>query len=436
MTEQVGLLDRARLRRKLGDEKLRAEKLGILHDIGTAIASSVEVEVILARVVEAASYITHAEEASLLLLDEKTKELYLRAQKGLGEKYARGFSIRIEDSIAGEVIKTAKPQRLASEDQNLKVVTGYMVNSIVYVPVTIRGRVIGVLSVDNKIDTRSFSKDDENLLSFLAGYSAIALENAHLMEELDSQSHVLSDLYGIGQIKPSSQLDLNAVSVVLYQSPELVPSKTLLPQHLSTMVDPYLRTLTTIQHLIDEIEGKSPTRIEVLAITHDLPAIASVKGIHRAVEIINQTVVPWKKESAESMAQFLLKEKETAVRKAETEVLEARAWLAEDKLEEEQLRTEVAIQRAEVEALRWQNEHQRLKLQHKKIDLALDFILQVNPDLSTQETIAYVVRLLPDLDHLIASPLQVCTAREHQNGETLEATTVIPSETQRLQIVQ
>ena len=47
-------------------------------------------------------FITQAEEGSLLLLDEETQELNLRAQKGLGDRYARDFRIRIDDSLAGE----------------------------------------------------------------------------------------------------------------------------------------------------------------------------------------------------------------------------------------------------------------------------------------------------------------------------------------------
>jgi len=434
--EQIGLLSRARLRRALGDEKLKTEKLRVLHGIGTAIASAMEVDVILTRVVEAASFITEAEEASLLLLDEETDALYLRAQKGLGEKYARGFSIRTEDSIAGDVIRTGTPQRLASSDQNLKVVTGYMVNSIVYVPVIIRDAVIGVLSVDNRSDSRSFTDDDENLLSILAGYSAIALENARVLDELNNKAQAVSEMYGIDKIEPIPEIDLDSVSIVLSQSPELSPSKALLPQHLATIVDPYLSTIANVQHIIDEIEGRNPTKVRILAITHDLPTIASIEGVQKAVETINQTIVPWKQEITESMAQLLVQEKETKVRKAEAEVFDARARATKAGFEQEQLLTEAAIYQAEAERLNWEHERSRLELQHQKIQLALDFVTQIEPDLPTPEAIAYVVRLLPALDHIIASPLQVCSARERRNEDTASATTTQLDAKPKLQVVR
>ena len=81
-----------------------------------------------------------------MLVDPKTNELYLRAEKGLGEKQARGFNVKIEDSLIGSVVRTGKPvvmARGASQDARLKVVTGYLVNALLYVPLAVRGHIIG-----------------------------------------------------------------------------------------------------------------------------------------------------------------------------------------------------------------------------------------------------------------------------------------------------
>jgi GAF domain-containing protein len=79
--EQMGLLKRAELQHEFRQVKLRAKKLQALHSIGTAIASALDLEAVLTRIVEAAVFITDAEQGSLLLLDEQTKALNLRAQK-------------------------------------------------------------------------------------------------------------------------------------------------------------------------------------------------------------------------------------------------------------------------------------------------------------------------------------------------------------------
>ena len=124
MARQLGLLERAKLEQEFDQAREMAEKLRILHGLGMAIASAMELEQVLTRIVEAAVFITQAEEGSLLLLDEKTQELNLRAQKGLGDRYARDFRIRVEDSLAGEVLQTGRPRRLTSSERSVKVVTG------------------------------------------------------------------------------------------------------------------------------------------------------------------------------------------------------------------------------------------------------------------------------------------------------------------------
>jgi len=183
MAKQLGLLERAKLEQEFDQAKERAAKLSILHNLGLAIASEMELEQVLTRIVEAAVFITEAEEGSLLLLDEGTDELHLRAQKGLGDKYARGFRIPVQDSLAGEVLRTGKAQNLTGPEGSVKVVTGYLVNAILYVPVAIKGRVMGVLAVDNQSSAEPFTDDDEGLLLVLAGYAAIALGNARRLEE-------------------------------------------------------------------------------------------------------------------------------------------------------------------------------------------------------------------------------------------------------------
>jgi signal transduction histidine kinase len=52
------------------------------------------------------------------------------------------------------------------------------------VPLLLRGKVIGVLSVDNQVSDVEFTEEDQYLLSTLADYAAISIENATLYEEL------------------------------------------------------------------------------------------------------------------------------------------------------------------------------------------------------------------------------------------------------------
>jgi len=161
-------------------------ELDVLSSIGKSVAQLVDLETALNRVVEAASYITGAEEASLLLVDEVSGELYLRAARGLGEPFAHGFRLRVEDSLAGQVVRTGKPIRIenVTTDQGIKIKTGYLVKSLLNVPLKAGKRVIGVLCVDNQVSSRAFGENDEKLLAALADYAAISIVNAQLFQEL------------------------------------------------------------------------------------------------------------------------------------------------------------------------------------------------------------------------------------------------------------
>jgi DNA-binding NarL/FixJ family response regulator len=165
----------------------RVQEMVTLYQIGRAVASLTDLDAILARIVEAAVFLLHSDESSILLRDPNTNELFLRAQKGLGENHARGFNLKIEDTLIGSVVQTMQAVRMArgaDTDDRLKVATGYLVNALLYVPLAVRGEVIGVLGVANEKANRAFGQHDQRLLEVLADYAALAIKVAHQHKDL------------------------------------------------------------------------------------------------------------------------------------------------------------------------------------------------------------------------------------------------------------
>jgi signal transduction histidine kinase/CheY-like chemotaxis protein len=194
-TEQViEVLERTLTETRLRREKAeltrtlqrRVEQLTILSAVGKSVVSLMDIEELLSRIVEAGVYVTKAEEGFLLLVDRESNDLYLRAAKNLGSEQTQGFRLKVDDSLAGHVVRTGEPKRRGgrSAGRDFKVKTGYLVKSLLHVPLLLRGEVIGVLSVDNQVSDVEFTAEDQYLLSTLADYAAISIENATLYEEL------------------------------------------------------------------------------------------------------------------------------------------------------------------------------------------------------------------------------------------------------------
>jgi two-component system NtrC family sensor kinase len=157
----------------------RLKELETLTSIGRDVTAVLDLDQVLAKVVEAAVNLTGAEEGSLLLQDEQTRELSMRASKNFEDSFVRTFRLRSQDSLAGYVIRTGEAV-LLDENSPQKIKTAYLVHSLVYVPLKVRDRILGVLGVDNRRAGRAFTRHDQRLLQALGDYAAIAIDNANL----------------------------------------------------------------------------------------------------------------------------------------------------------------------------------------------------------------------------------------------------------------
>jgi len=170
-------------------------ELSTLHDIGRAITSRLALEDILSRTVEAAVYLVSAEESFLMLVDPPTNELYLRVAWSHGDKRARNLNLKVNDSLTRQVVSTGKPVILKpppSGGAKHKLKTGYLMKSLLAIPLHREKEVIGVLSVGNIVNRVEFTEDDSQRLSTLGEYAAIAIENARLYKQAQEKAEVAS----------------------------------------------------------------------------------------------------------------------------------------------------------------------------------------------------------------------------------------------------
>lgn len=177
------------------NEKLekRVQELNTLYNIGKSVGSSLDLEQVLHRVVEAAVFITNADEGFLMLLDDEKKELYVRASKNL-DSAAQTMRLRVRDSLAGQVLTSNQPMVIGDEKKWEKIKTSYLARSIVYVPLAARDEPIGVLSIVNRVNETQFTRREANILMTLGAYATIAIRNAHSYNAMDAERHKLETI--------------------------------------------------------------------------------------------------------------------------------------------------------------------------------------------------------------------------------------------------
>jgi len=154
-------------------------QLGALNIEGEKTPALTELDNVLRTAVDTAVRLTAAEEGSILLLHEETGELYMRASKNFDDEFARAFRVQVRDSLAGQAISKGETVRI-DETTPQKIKTSYLVHSLCYVPLQIRGRALGVLGVDNRTPGKKLTDHDVAILKTMADYAALAIENAQL----------------------------------------------------------------------------------------------------------------------------------------------------------------------------------------------------------------------------------------------------------------
>jgi two-component system NtrC family sensor kinase len=188
--ERMGDWVRREVRRTTASLEQRVDEMETLVKLGRNINSSLDPDSVLTSVVTAAVELTGAEEGQLLLLDPQTNELYMRAGRNFEEGFARTFRLAVRDSLAGQVIRSGEPVSFCQDSPN-KIKTAYLVYSLIYVPLRIGEKVIGVLGVDNRQNKRPFTQHHELLMSVLADYAVIALENANAFAATEQERRIL-----------------------------------------------------------------------------------------------------------------------------------------------------------------------------------------------------------------------------------------------------
>ncbi|MBE0408637.1 MAG: GAF domain-containing protein [Anaerolineales bacterium] len=170
-----------------------------LAEMSRDLASTLDLNDLLNRIVHLACALSQSEAASILLFDEPKNQLYFQAATNLDEPLMRGLIVPVENSIAGWIVRHRKPliiqdaQRDERHFNEIQKITKYKTESLLGVPLITKGKVIGVLEALNK-HTGHFTLLDQELLIALGAQAAVAIENTRLFQQSDLIAELVHEL--------------------------------------------------------------------------------------------------------------------------------------------------------------------------------------------------------------------------------------------------
>lgn len=156
-------------------------------------------------IVSAATSILRVERCVLLLKSPGQDRLHLRSLAGIPRprQYER-YRQEIHDSIFAQALESGQGMILSEGRQGmdrkiLRLMRRLDVKGFAIAPIFVPSGTVGVLVAATPLDSRDFSDADLKLLSVMANFAAVAIENAHLVTHLDRKAKKLEAIFEISK---------------------------------------------------------------------------------------------------------------------------------------------------------------------------------------------------------------------------------------------
>jgi signal transduction histidine kinase len=163
-------------------------RLRRLLDVGRSLLAELDPEAVLDRLLEVAQELTTARYAAIGVLDERRELLEQFITKGIDEETHRAIGdLPHGRGVLGVLIRDPKPLRLADvgthpESYGFPLAHPPM-HTFLGVPIVVHGEVWGNLYLTEK-QGGEFTEDDEEAVTVLADWAAIAIANARLYRDV------------------------------------------------------------------------------------------------------------------------------------------------------------------------------------------------------------------------------------------------------------
>ncbi|MEP9348595.1 GAF domain-containing protein [Xanthobacter sp. KR7-225] len=181
----------ARLRENSEQKRKREGELTALYETARDLAALRDTDQVLRAIVQRAKQLAGSDIAYLSAADDEHGDFYVRATEGVVSRDFATIRVPRNIGVCGSVAKSRSPFQSSNYPADTKfdhdrgidrATAGEGIVSILGVPLALETQVIGVLFVGDRY-VRSYTPHEIAVLSSLATFAALAIENARLLEE-------------------------------------------------------------------------------------------------------------------------------------------------------------------------------------------------------------------------------------------------------------
>ncbi|MCH8170692.1 MAG: SpoIIE family protein phosphatase [Bacteroidetes bacterium] len=175
---------------KLQAENIRlrtaVEELSVINEITIAISSTQSIEKIVDLIIRKCVKHLKVEQGVVMLLDEKDEEKPFHTMIRKQDSSINLLPFRLDTQLTGWMLVNQDPLLLNDfqNDRRFHTESGngtdFPIKSLLSVPMQVKGKMIGLITVFNKKSDTGFTKDDQRLLGIISAQSAHVIENARL----------------------------------------------------------------------------------------------------------------------------------------------------------------------------------------------------------------------------------------------------------------
>ncbi len=238
-------------------------------EISKALLSTLDLQEVLDRVLDACLRISHGERGYLFL--QEAGDLKLRARRNDQQDPASDRQVEFSRSIAERVAASGQAEFLsdlkggAGRDSS-ESIARLQLQTIACVPLKIQQRVIGIVYLDSHQRAALPDRTGREVLEVLAGLAAVAIVNARMVEERLQNERWST----IGRMAASIVHDIRSPMAALRGTAELLRMKLSEPAHvdkLNLIIQEVDRLTKLSGEMLEFSSGAQPLRLEDLALS-------------------------------------------------------------------------------------------------------------------------------------------------------------------------